>query len=223
MVSRGIATRFLLADDRAATSSLKSVQPYDISDPSSLRSWSFKCRAHLGTIGCGVVLSSRIDLAFPDWVAASGRVLSDDDDTDKAIADFLAYLKERNTKRAQLYDALLQWPGVTSNKIMRFIDEQGLDVSRDGPALFDELMSYGNFTSDEHQNALLGEIAKYQALAYDPSSPPLPFSSTSTIEEIDEFLDAALCVWLRSPLAGPHVWLHKWLALMCGYINPFIP
>ena len=35
MVSRGIATRFLLADDRAATSSLKSVQPFDISDPSS--------------------------------------------------------------------------------------------------------------------------------------------------------------------------------------------
>ena len=79
---------------------------------------------------------------------------------------------------------------------MRFIDEQGLDVSRDGPALFDELMSYGSFSSDEHQNALLGEIAKYQALAYDPSSPPLPFSSTATIEEIDEFLDAALHTYM---------------------------
>ena len=130
MVSRGIATRFLLADDRAATSSLKSVQPYDISDPSSLRSWSFKARAYLGTIGCGVVLSSRTDLAFADWIAASGRVLSSDEDTDNAIADFLGYLQDRKAKRAQLYDVLLQWPGVTSNKIMRFIDEQGLDVSR---------------------------------------------------------------------------------------------
>ena len=51
MVSRGSTTRFLLADDRVATSSLKSVQPFDISDPSSLRSWSFKARAYLGTIG----------------------------------------------------------------------------------------------------------------------------------------------------------------------------
>ena len=102
------------------------------------------------------------------------------------------YLIDRTRRRQCLYNVLVTWPGVTSTKVKRFIKRKALETTRDGTTLWDHLVSYGDYSSEEQNTALQRQISAMQNAAFDPDNYESPLAANCTLEDVVKFTSAYL-------------------------------